>query len=211
MENTDMFHYLCFPGSNNLEGGNSTPTNHGPSNPTAAIQLGPQGEDLCLPHDKVVRIMQQVLPPHAEISNDALETMQKCVSKFVSVVTDEANKRRKCEKRKVVSVGDLLLAMEKFGLNNYVDLLVVYYDHYNQNVAEKSGHGGVPASVPQIAANDMMPPPPPQSLPYGHGFQATPNMYPGTFGSNVGESSSAGAIRNFDPLAYLNPRNNLED
>ncbi|XP_057756665.1 transcriptional activator hap3-like [Arachis stenosperma] len=90
-----------------------------------------------LPPNKVVDIMRQVLPSHAQISEDALEAMQDCVCEFVTRVTVEANKKCRSEGRKTLSVNDLLLAMnDDLALNKYAELLAIYYDRYSlQNVA----------------------------------------------------------------------------
>ena len=47
-------------------------------------------QDRLLPIANVGRIMKQILPPNAKISKEAKETMQECVSEFISFVTGEA-------------------------------------------------------------------------------------------------------------------------
>lgn len=49
-------------------------------------------------HSPCWRIMKKILPPNAKISKEAKETMQECVSEFISFVTSEASE--KCKKGK---------------------------------------------------------------------------------------------------------------
>ena len=48
-------------------------------------------QDRLLPIANVGRIMKQILPPNAKISKEAKETMQECVSEFISFVTIESS------------------------------------------------------------------------------------------------------------------------
>ena len=59
-------------------------------------------QDRLLPIANVGRIMKQILPPNAKISKEAKETMQECVSEFISFVTGEASDKCHKEKRKTV-------------------------------------------------------------------------------------------------------------
>lgn len=45
--------------------------------------------DRLLPIANVARIMKQAVPINAKIAKDAKETVQKCVSEFISFVTSE--------------------------------------------------------------------------------------------------------------------------
>ncbi|KAH0745013.1 hypothetical protein KY285_006670 [Solanum tuberosum] len=59
----------------------------------------------------VIRIMRRILPPRAKISDDSKQTIQECVSEFISFVTGEANER------KTITAEDVLWAMSKLGFD----------------------------------------------------------------------------------------------
>ncbi|KAJ7967844.1 Nuclear transcription factor Y subunit B [Quillaja saponaria] len=65
-----------------------------------------------MPIANVIRIMRKILPPHAKISDDAKETIQECVSEYISFITGEANERCQREQRKTITAEDVLWAMK---------------------------------------------------------------------------------------------------
>ncbi|TYG37745.1 hypothetical protein ES288_D13G165700v1 [Gossypium darwinii] len=73
----------------------------------------------CMPN--VIRIMRRILPTHAKISDDAKETIQECVSEYISFITGEANERCQREQRKTITAEDVLWAMGKLGFDDYVE------------------------------------------------------------------------------------------
>jgi histone H3/H4 len=46
-------------------------------------------QDRFLPIANIARIMKKQLPPNAKIAKDAKETVQECVSEFISFLTSE--------------------------------------------------------------------------------------------------------------------------
>ncbi|XP_031493324.1 nuclear transcription factor Y subunit B-6-like [Nymphaea colorata] len=76
--------------------------------------------------------MRRVLPGHAKISDDAKETVQDCVSEYISIVTREANRRCQLEQRKTITADDVLWAMRKLGLDDYVEPLSVYLHKFRE-------------------------------------------------------------------------------
>lgn len=46
-------------------------------------------QDRFLPIANIIRIMKKGLPANAKVAKDAKETMQECVSEFISFVTSE--------------------------------------------------------------------------------------------------------------------------
>ncbi|KAF0923480.1 hypothetical protein E2562_006368 [Oryza meyeriana var. granulata] len=78
-------------------------------------------QDRLLPIANVGRIMKQILPPNAKISKEAKETMQECVSEFISFVTGEASDKCHKEKRKTVNGDDVCWAFGSLGFDDYVD------------------------------------------------------------------------------------------
>ncbi|KAL3821456.1 hypothetical protein ACJIZ3_007361 [Penstemon smallii] len=99
-------------------------------------------QDRFLPIANVSRIMKKALPANAKISKDAKETVQECVSEFISFVTGEASDKCQREKRKTINGDDLLWAMTTLGFEEYVEPLKVYLAKYREMEGEKSSLGG---------------------------------------------------------------------
>ncbi|XP_004498102.1 nuclear transcription factor Y subunit B-1-like [Cicer arietinum] len=169
---------------------------------------GVREQDQYMPIANVIRIMRRILPSHAKISDDAKETIQECVSEYISFITSEANERCQREQRKTVTAEDLLWAMGKLGFDDYVQPLTFYLQRYRESEGE-------PASVRRTSALAM---PPPQiqnasfsSIPipnnnnnncysYGYGFDFdNQGFYRDDAGGGATSSNSGGAfIPNFD-------------
>lgn len=82
--------------------------------------------------------MKKSLPANAKISKEAKETVQECVSEFISFVTGEASDKCQKEKRKTINGDDLLWAMTTLGFENYVGTLKVYLSKYRETEGEKN-------------------------------------------------------------------------
>jgi len=82
--------------------------------------------------------MKKALPANAKISKDAKETVQECVSEFISFITGEASDKCQREKRKTINGDDLLWAMGTLGFENYVEPLKVYLQKYRELEGEKT-------------------------------------------------------------------------
>ncbi|KAA8543133.1 hypothetical protein F0562_021372 [Nyssa sinensis] len=80
-------------------------------------------QDRLLPIANVGRIMKQILPANAKISKEAKETMQECVSEFISFVTGEASDKCHKEKRKTVNGDDICWALGTLGFDDYAEPL----------------------------------------------------------------------------------------
>ncbi|KAH1107164.1 hypothetical protein J1N35_010932 [Gossypium stocksii] len=89
-------------------------------------------QDRLLPIANVGRIMKQILPPNAKISKEAKETMQECVSEFISFVTGEASDKCHKEKRKTVNGDDVCWALATLGFDNYAEQLKRYLHRYRE-------------------------------------------------------------------------------
>lgn len=176
-------------------------------------------QDQYMPIANVIRIMRRILPPHAKISDDAKETIQECVSEYISFITGEANERCQREQRKTVTAEDVLWAMGKLGFDDYVEPLTVYLNRYRE--AENERNNLRVDQLPYVGFKRSMdygpvgvPPGPP---PYGPGFPMA--HHPGLFdasamgggyhnGSGAGGSSSSSGAQNtdlpsFDPYAQF--------
>ncbi|KAL7088741.1 hypothetical protein ACP275_13G145400 [Erythranthe tilingii] len=102
--------------------------------------------------------MRRGLPPNAKIGEESKETMQDCVTEFISFITDEANERCQGEYRKMITADDLLAAMRALGFDNYVGPLTLYLNKYR--AAQEQERGG-PSTSHQARAVDNAPPPSP--------------------------------------------------
>ncbi|KAI5057478.1 hypothetical protein GOP47_0027493 [Adiantum capillus-veneris] len=89
-------------------------------------------QDRLLPIANVSRIMKRALPANAKISKDAKETLQECVSEFISFITGEASDKCQREKRKTVNGDDLLWAMSTLGFEDYIEPLKLYLQKYRE-------------------------------------------------------------------------------
>ncbi|OIW04262.1 hypothetical protein TanjilG_00822 [Lupinus angustifolius] len=101
-------------------------------------ELSLREQDRFLPIANVSRIMKKALPANAKISKDAKETVQECVSEFISFITGEASDKCQREKRKTINGDDLLWAMTTLGFEEYVEPLKVYLQRFREMEGEKT-------------------------------------------------------------------------
>ncbi|CAD6249662.1 unnamed protein product [Miscanthus lutarioriparius] len=115
----------------------------GGANNGVAPQAAPliREQDRLMPIANVIRIMRRVLPAHAKISDDAKETIQECVSEYISFITGEANERCQREQRKTITAEDVLWAMSRLGFDDYVEPLSVYLHRYREFEFEGEARG----------------------------------------------------------------------
>jgi nuclear transcription Y subunit beta len=83
--------------------------------------------------------MKRALPDNAKIAKDAKETVQECVSEFISFITSEASDKCQQEKRKTINGDDILWAMNTLGFENYVRPLQQYLIKYRESAKTKDG------------------------------------------------------------------------
>ncbi|KAJ6808862.1 nuclear transcription factor Y subunit B-4-like [Iris pallida] len=95
-------------------------------------------QDRLLPIANVGRIMKQILPPNAKISKEAKETMQECVSEFISFVTGEASDKCHREKRKTVNGDDICWALATLGFDDYAEPMRRYLQKYRDTEGDRS-------------------------------------------------------------------------
>ncbi|KAI4298828.1 hypothetical protein L6164_032345 [Bauhinia variegata] len=101
-------------------------------------------QDRFMPIANVIRIMRKILPPHAKISDDAKETIQECVSEYISFITGEANERCQREQRKTITAEDVLWAMSKLGFDDYIEPLTMYLHRYREMDGDRASMRGEP-------------------------------------------------------------------
>ncbi|KAA0044038.1 nuclear transcription factor Y subunit B-1 [Cucumis melo var. makuwa] len=116
-------------------------------------------QDRFLPIANISRIMKKALPANGKIAKDAKETVQECVSEFISFITSEASDKCQREKRKTINGDDLLWAMATLGFEDYIDPLKTYLTKYREGDTKGSAKGGDgsakkeahPTPIPQMA------------------------------------------------------------
>ncbi|QCE15102.1 nuclear transcription factor Y [Vigna unguiculata] len=94
-------------------------------------------QDRFLPIANVGRIMKKAIPGNGKISKDAKETVQECVSEFISFVTGEASDKCQREKRKTINGEDIIWAITTLGFEDYVEPLKSYLQKYKEIEGEK--------------------------------------------------------------------------
>lgn len=87
-------------------------------------------QDRWLPIANVDRVMRSALPANSKISKDAKESMQECVSEFISFITSQAAEKCLVEKRKTLNGEDILYALHSLGFENYAQVLRIYLAKY---------------------------------------------------------------------------------
>ncbi|XP_062225258.1 nuclear transcription factor Y subunit B-3-like [Phragmites australis] len=131
---------------------------------------GMREQDRFLPIANISRIMKKAVPANGKIAKDAKETLQECVSEFISFVTSEASDKCQKEKRKTINGDDLLWAMATLGFEEYVDPLKIYLQKYRDMEGDSklstkgegsvkkdaiSPHGGTSSSSTQLVQHGV--------------------------------------------------------
>lgn len=141
----------------------------------------PREQDRFLPIANISRIMKRQLPSNAKIAKDAKETVQECVSEFISFITsecvgvvlhhmythaahiyacfrDRASDKCQREKRKTINGDDLLWAMSTLGFEDYVEPLRLYLLKYREVWALFLGciASHAHTAIYQVATNMLM-------------------------------------------------------
>ncbi|GAV70263.1 CBFD_NFYB_HMF domain-containing protein/Aminotran_4 domain-containing protein, partial [Cephalotus follicularis] len=119
-------------GGSHESGGEQSPRAHG----------GVREQDRYLPIANISRIMKKALPVNGKIAKDAKDTVQECVSEFISFITSEASDKCSKEKRKTINGDDLLWAMATLGFEDYIEPLKVYLARYREGDTKGSARGG---------------------------------------------------------------------
>lgn len=106
-------------------------------------------QDRFLPIANVGRIMKKVIPGNGKISKDAKETVQECVSEFISFITGEASDKCQREKRKTINGDDIIWAITTLGFDEYVKPLKNYLHKYRDLEGDKSAGTTPVRNVPK--------------------------------------------------------------
>ena len=79
-----------------------------------------------LPLANISRIMRNTLPANCKVSKGAKQSMQECLSEFISFISSEALEKCTREKRKTISGEDILYSFAVLGFDLYVNPLKLY-------------------------------------------------------------------------------------
>lgn len=142
---------------------------------------GPREQDRFLPVANISRIMKKALPNNAKIAKDAKETVQECVSEFISFITSEASDKCQREKRKTINGDDLLWAMTTLGFEEYLEPLKHYLRTFREAEAAAAKTGGPGGSAAEAKREPAAPQAQAAAAPHPAGLQpgAVPHMpYP---------------------------------
>ncbi|KAK6156402.1 hypothetical protein DH2020_010650 [Rehmannia glutinosa] len=118
------------PGGYGVGGGSGSHDNGGDGDQSPRSNVREQ--DRFLPIANIGRIMKKALPANGKIAKDAKDTVQECVSEFISFVTSEASDKCQKEKRKTINGDDLLWAMATLGFEDYITPLKTYLARYRE-------------------------------------------------------------------------------
>ncbi|KAG4148651.1 hypothetical protein ERO13_D05G298400v2 [Gossypium hirsutum] len=149
-----------------MGGGPTSPA--GGSHESGGEHSSPQStvreQDRYLPIANISRIMKKALPSNGKIAKDAKDTVQECVSEFISFITSEASDKCQKEKRKTINGDDLLWAMATLGFEDYIEPLKIYLARYRELEGDTKGSarggdgsfkrdaaGALPAQNPQFS------------------------------------------------------------
>ncbi|XP_008779404.1 nuclear transcription factor Y subunit B-1-like [Phoenix dactylifera] len=133
---------------------NNFHTAQGTSGGAASGDGGIKEQDRLLPIANVGRIMKQILPPNAKISKEAKETMQECVSEFISFVTGEASDKCHKEKRKTVNGDDICWALSTLGFDDYAEPMRRYLQKYREMEGDRAASGSQNSRANSMDARD---------------------------------------------------------
>lgn len=100
-------------------------------------------QDRYLPIANIGRIMKKALPANGKIAKDSKDTVQECVSEFISFITSEASDKCQKEKRKTINGDDLLSALATLGFEDYIEPLKVYLTRYREMEGDAKGSARV--------------------------------------------------------------------
>ncbi|XP_073123806.1 nuclear transcription factor Y subunit B-1-like [Henckelia pumila] len=120
-------------------GGGSHDSGGGDHSPQSSVKE----QDRFLPIANIGRIMKKALPANGKIAKDAKDTVQECVSEFISFVTSEASDKCQKEKRKTINGDDLLWAMATLGFEEYINPLKAYLARYRELEGDAKGSARV--------------------------------------------------------------------
>ncbi|XP_006654820.1 nuclear transcription factor Y subunit B-4 isoform X1 [Oryza brachyantha] len=113
---------------------------------------GGREQDRFLPIANIGRIMRRAVPENGKIAKDTKESVQECVSEFISFITSEASDKCLKEKRKTINGDDLIWSMGTLGFEDYVEPLKLYLKLYR----ETEGDSKIPRASEHPVKKDIL-------------------------------------------------------
>ncbi|XP_066367468.1 nuclear transcription factor Y subunit B-4-like [Miscanthus floridulus] len=98
---------------------------------------GGKDQDRFLPIANIGRIMRRSVPENGKIAKDAKESIQECVSEFISFITSEASDKCMKERRKTINGDDIIWSLGTLGFEEYVEPLKIYLKNYRERVTQR--------------------------------------------------------------------------
>ncbi|ONM30216.1 Nuclear transcription factor Y subunit B-8 [Zea mays] len=105
---------------------------------------GGKEQDRFLPVANIGLIMRRAVPENGKIARDARESIQECVSEFISFITSEASDKCVKERRKTINDNDIIWSLGTLGFEEYVEPLKIYLNNYRESIlfgGNVKGHG----------------------------------------------------------------------
>ncbi|XP_020398603.1 nuclear transcription factor Y subunit B-4 [Zea mays] len=96
-------------------------------------------QDRFLPIANIGRIMRRAVPENGKIARDARESIQECVSEFISFITSEASDKCVKERRKTINGDDIIWSLGTLGFEEYVEPLKIYLNNYQETEGDTKG------------------------------------------------------------------------
>ena len=96
--------------------------------------------DNYLPLANIGRIIKNNLPKDVKLSKSSKETLQECVSEFISFITSEANDKCNLEKRKIIKGEDIIYALNNLDFEKYCPILEIYLKKYKQSQSNNNAN-----------------------------------------------------------------------
>ncbi|ONM11927.1 Nuclear transcription factor Y subunit B-8 [Zea mays] len=76
--------------------------------------------------------MRRAVTENGKIARDARESIQECVSEFISFITSEASDKCVKERRKTINDDDIIWSLGTLGFEEYVEPLKIYLNNYQE-------------------------------------------------------------------------------
>ncbi|GJM88534.1 hypothetical protein PR202_ga04608 [Eleusine coracana subsp. coracana] len=106
--------------------------------------------------------MHKAIPVNGRIHSDAKEAVSLCVSEFAAVLIQEAAQVGKEESRRIVSGDDVIAALSRLGLDDYVAPLTLMLQRYREShgIVPRGWQAELPPPAPAaVAAGEVEIPP----------------------------------------------------
>ena len=119
-----------FPNGNN--GSSSSRSN--PSNQIGTLpEFNSINIEENIPKSVILQILKKILPPVATVSDDCLETLQRCVASFISLISSEAGIHAHVSNSNVVLGSDIFSSLESLGFQDFSLIAQKYTEVFREN------------------------------------------------------------------------------